>query len=119
MVPGSTFRYGSNFMRLTRRPRASSRQPMEAAASPLPSEDTTPPVTKMYFADISASDDSIVLWGQTEFVRYGGARLSISHGGGRYLLRPSYGFPTASLPTPYTLFMRDLVCLKYSRQISF
>ena len=25
---------------------------MEAAASPLPSEDTTPPVTKMYFADI-------------------------------------------------------------------
>jgi hypothetical protein len=28
---------------------------MEAAASPLPSEDTTPPVTKMYFADIPAS----------------------------------------------------------------
>ena len=25
---------------------------MEAAARPLPSEDTTPPVTKMYFADI-------------------------------------------------------------------
>ena len=28
---------------------------MEAAASPLPSEDTTPPVTKMYFADIVSS----------------------------------------------------------------
>jgi hypothetical protein len=28
---------------------------MEAAASPLPNEDTTPPVTKMYFADIVAS----------------------------------------------------------------
>jgi hypothetical protein len=28
---------------------------MEAAASPLPKEDTTPPVTKMYFADIVAS----------------------------------------------------------------
>ena len=28
---------------------------MEAAASPLPSEDTTPPVTKMYFADIRSS----------------------------------------------------------------
>ncbi len=28
---------------------------MEAAASPLPNEDTTPPVTKMYFADIDSS----------------------------------------------------------------
>ena len=33
---GSTLRYGSNFIRLTLRPRLSSRQPMEAAASPLP-----------------------------------------------------------------------------------
>src|SRR3974377_1684983 len=31
------------------------RQPMEAAASPLPREDTTPPVTKMYFDDIRSS----------------------------------------------------------------
>src|SRR6185312_7128718 len=36
-------------------PRASSRQPIEAAARPLPSDDTTPPVTKMYFADMSAT----------------------------------------------------------------
>jgi hypothetical protein len=28
---------------------------MEAAARPLPNEDTTPPVTKMYFADIDSS----------------------------------------------------------------
>src|SRR5580704_16362479 len=28
---------------------------MDAAAKPLPSEDTTPPVTKMYFADIDSS----------------------------------------------------------------
>src|ERR1700761_9146983 len=42
-------------MRLTRRPRAPSRQPMEAAARPLPSDDTTPPVTKMYFADTIAT----------------------------------------------------------------
>jgi hypothetical protein len=28
---------------------------MEAAASPLPNEDTTPPVTKIYFADIDPS----------------------------------------------------------------
>src|SRR6266496_6487581 len=48
-------------MRLTLRPRASRRQPMEAAARPLPSEDTTPPVTKMYFADIdSSSSDCFV-----------------------------------------------------------
>src|ERR1700734_3788036 len=29
---------------------------MEAAARPLPREDTTPPVTKMYFAAIDSSD---------------------------------------------------------------
>src|SRR5580698_3872782 len=55
MVPGSTFRYGSNFIRFTRRPRLSSRQPIEAAARPLPKLDTTPPVTKTYFADIAAT----------------------------------------------------------------
>src|SRR5271170_7299595 len=32
---------------------------MEAAARPLPSEDTTPPVTKMYFADIFASPNFV------------------------------------------------------------
>src|SRR5215475_2422655 len=42
-------------MRLTLSPRLSSRQPIEAAARPLPKEDTTPPVTKMYFADIASS----------------------------------------------------------------
>src|SRR5580698_4381836 len=50
MVPGSTFRYGSNFCRVTLRPRLSSKQPMLAAAIPFPSEETTPPVTKMYLA---------------------------------------------------------------------
>src|SRR5262245_42792327 len=40
--------YGSNFWSVTRYPWPSSRQPIDAAASPLPSEDTTPPVTKMY-----------------------------------------------------------------------
>src|SRR5215470_9599830 len=47
MVPASTLMYGSIFCRVTRKPRASRREPMDAAASPLPSEDTTPPVTKM------------------------------------------------------------------------
>src|ERR1700691_1302871 len=50
MVPGSTFRYGSNFCRVTRKPRLSRRLPMEAAAMPFPSDDTTPPVTNTYLA---------------------------------------------------------------------
>src|SRR6266566_4151604 len=50
IVPGSTFRYGSNFCSETVSPRLSSRQPIDAAAIPFPSEETTPPVTKMYLA---------------------------------------------------------------------
>src|SRR5689334_16375922 len=49
IVPGSTLRYGSNFCSWTRRPRAFSRRPSEAATMPFPSADTTPPVTKTYF----------------------------------------------------------------------
>src|SRR5712692_10525082 len=47
--------YGSIFWHVTRKPRASRRHPIEAAASPLPSDDTTPPVTKMYFVATLAS----------------------------------------------------------------
>src|SRR5438477_3218237 len=46
--------YGSIFCSVTRKPRASSSEPMEADANPLPSDDTTPPVTKMYFAATSS-----------------------------------------------------------------
>src|SRR5215831_8516366 len=49
IVPGSTLRYGSNFCSCTRRPRAFSSRPSEAATIPLPRADTTPPVTKTYF----------------------------------------------------------------------
>src|SRR3954469_15917852 len=49
IVPGSTFRYGSNFWSCTRRPRAFNRRPSEAATIPFPSAETTPPVTKTYF----------------------------------------------------------------------
>src|SRR5579884_3077786 len=49
IVPGSTFRYGSNFCSWTRSPRAFSRRPSDAATIPLPSAETTPPVTKTYF----------------------------------------------------------------------
>src|SRR5436190_22805525 len=40
--------YGSSFIIWTFIPRASSRQPIELAARPLPKLETTPPVTKMY-----------------------------------------------------------------------
>src|SRR5690348_15523453 len=49
IVPGSTLRYGSNFCSCTRRPRALSSRPSEAATIPFPRADTTPPVTKTYF----------------------------------------------------------------------
>src|ERR1700722_4498544 len=52
MVPGSTFRYGSHFWRVTRRPRLSSKQPIEAAATPLPRDETKPPVTNIYFGPV-------------------------------------------------------------------
>ena len=47
MVPGSTFRYGSSFCITTDRPRALRRFPRLAAVRPFPSEEATPPVTKM------------------------------------------------------------------------
>src|SRR6266516_5040220 len=45
IVPGSTFRYGSSFCMLTRRPRSLSSRPRLEAVSPLPRLDATPPVT--------------------------------------------------------------------------
>src|SRR5256885_8892343 len=39
--------YGSSFCIVTRTPRFLSRRPSEDAVSPLPSEEATPPVTKM------------------------------------------------------------------------
>src|ERR1044071_755235 len=47
MVPGSTLIYGSVLSIVTLRPRLSSSAPRDAAASPLPREETTPPVTKI------------------------------------------------------------------------
>ena len=37
---------------MTLKPRLSRRQPIEEAATPFPSEETTPPVTKIYFGAI-------------------------------------------------------------------
>src|SRR5580698_4891331 len=55
MVPGSTLRYGSHFWRVTLSPRLSSRQAMEAAATPFPREETTPPVTNTYLGAVRKS----------------------------------------------------------------
>jgi hypothetical protein len=45
---------------VTRRPRASSREAIEADASPLPSDETTPPETKMnfvFFCELRPDED--------------------------------------------------------------
>ncbi len=50
MVPASTFRYGSIFWTVTLRPRSLSSRPRQAVVMPLPTDETTPPVTKMNLA---------------------------------------------------------------------
>ena len=45
---GSTLMYGSTFIKDTFRPLDSKIEPMDAAAMPLPNEETTPPVMKRY-----------------------------------------------------------------------
>ena len=45
--------YGSSFWIVSLRPRVSSRLPIDAEASPLPSDETTPPVTKMNLVCLS------------------------------------------------------------------
>src|SRR5437764_2660334 len=71
MVPGSTFRYGSSFWRETVRWRAFRMFPIDAAVMPLPSEETTPPVTKTYFdiddlqggfSNVTGDGRSLNLW---------------------------------------------------------
>src|SRR5215213_9944180 len=52
MVPGSTLMYGSNFWRTTLKPRLLSNIPSAAALVPLPMDDTTPPVTKIYLVSL-------------------------------------------------------------------
>ena len=54
MVPGSTLRYGSSFWMVTATPRLLSSRPIDAVAMPLPTELTTPPVTKMYLVVIAS-----------------------------------------------------------------
>src|ERR1700722_12506281 len=55
MVPGSTFREGWHFWRVTLSRRLSSRQAMGGAATPFPREETTPPVTNTYLGAVRKS----------------------------------------------------------------
>src|SRR5215472_5516517 len=75
MVPGSTLRYGSHFWRVTLSPRLSRRQPIEAAAKPLPREDTTPPVTKMYFGAARKRSNSSAGFGVLNIMFRNAARV--------------------------------------------
>jgi hypothetical protein len=43
--------YGSSFRTQTEMPRALSSLPIDATVIPLPTEETTPPETKMYFVE--------------------------------------------------------------------
>ncbi len=53
--------YGSSFWNVTLNPLASRRAPMEAAASPLPKDDSTPPVIKINFVFIIETPITAVL----------------------------------------------------------
>src|SRR6266511_1309367 len=53
MVPGSTLIYGSSFCTATLRPRSLRSNPVAAAVTPFPTEETTPPVKNIYFVVIS------------------------------------------------------------------
>src|SRR5699024_8319876 len=55
IVPGSTLIYGSNFCKVTFSPRFLSNRPNDAAVIPFPSDDTTPPVTKIYLVNLIPS----------------------------------------------------------------
>src|SRR6476661_1058008 len=89
MVPGSTFRYGSSFTIEILMPRVSRIAAREAAAMPLPREETTPPVTKQNLVIAYISD-------VYEFYR-GGHRAVYRHGARRdaYAMNASEGNPVA------------------------
>src|SRR5690349_6888494 len=52
--------YGSNFWRATLRPRETRSRPIDAAAMPLPRDETTPPVTKM--KRVRGRESGIAFW---------------------------------------------------------
>src|SRR5918995_820192 len=96
IVPGSTLMYGSNFWIVTERPRETRSRPSDAAAMPLPSAETTPPVMKM--KRVSGREEvGIKLW-ETECTHGPGGRsrrrrqqlLRVPSGGAVAALRPEH-----------------------------
>ena len=60
-APSASNRQHWNFIIVTERPRSTSSRPSDAAAIPLPRDETTPPVTKMYLVVRGASCMEIIL----------------------------------------------------------
>src|SRR5665648_1240730 len=91
IVPGSTLRYGSSFCMATRMPRDRSRRPRLEAVKPLPSEEATPPVTKM--CRVVKSDRPEDLYARSATGFYSTRRLSRP-------VRDSRGRPTPAVVRP-------------------
>src|SRR5438270_6596833 len=98
IVPGSTFRYGSNFCNWTRRPLALSRRPRDAATIPLPSADTTPPVTKTYFGARALTGFQGSRMGGRRYGRVRGACVRRARRGCRLPPRAGRRGPSGGLP---------------------
>ena len=93
--------YGSNFSIETRSPRSTSSRPSDAAAMPLPSDETTPPVTKMYLVDLGASrglhrSHPVVNAVQSRFARSRSSSVSIPGRTGSPISATPIGTPAAS-----------------------
>src|SRR3954467_6483019 len=97
--------YGSNFWSRTRRPRCSRIMPIDAQVSPLPSELTTPPVTKMCLAiKLPAYRPVLAPAPTSEYNAPGkpeptvwGRGTAADEGGGRF---PGHGTDRAARPQP-------------------
>src|SRR5579875_1852031 len=74
MVPRSTLIYGSSFISETETPWFLSSRPSEATVMPLPTDEATPPVTKMNF------DIDRILLPHSLLARYGCASPSLNPG---------------------------------------
>jgi hypothetical protein len=57
-------------MAVTLRPRASSNAPMHALESPLPMDETTPPVIKMYFVERAIIFNQILKGGLMDYTHF-------------------------------------------------
>src|SRR5581483_1365925 len=97
MVPGSTLRYGSSFWMVSLSPRPSSRLPIDAEARPLPSDETTPPVTKMNLVCLELERGGVLIDHSSCYARKNDRRWRALPFGGPASCSPC---PLSSLLTP-------------------